>query len=63
LVTRIVGAKNFSKFDLKSGFWQVAVKEEDKFKTTFSVPNGHYEWNVMPFGLKKFSSKISKSYG
>jgi hypothetical protein len=38
LVTRIVGEKNFSKFDLKSGFWQVAIKEEDKFKTSFSVP-------------------------
>jgi hypothetical protein len=38
LVNRIVGAQIFSKFDLKSGFWQVAVKEEDKFKIAFSVP-------------------------
>lgn len=35
MVNRIVGAKIFSKFDLKSGFWQVAIKEQDKFKTTF----------------------------
>jgi hypothetical protein len=52
LVTRIAGAKIFSKFDLKSGFWQVAIHEKDKFKTAFNVPAGHYEWNVMPFGLK-----------
>jgi len=52
LIRRIVGAKIFSKFDLKAGFWQVAIAEKDKFKTAFSIPVGHYEWKVMPFGLK-----------
>lgn len=36
---------------MKSGFWQVGIKEVDKWKTTFSVPQGNYEWNIMPFGL------------
>jgi len=60
LVTRIAGAKIFSKFDLKSGFWQVAIKEDDKFKTAFNVPVGHYEWNVMPFGLKIAPTKFQR---
>jgi len=46
------GSKYFSKLDLRSGYWQVSVKEEDKQKTAFSVgPLGFYEANIMPFGL------------
>ena len=60
LVNRIAGAEIFSKFDLKYGFWQVAIKEEDKFKTTFNIPAGHYEWNVNPFELKNAPSKFQQ---
>ncbi|CAF4333803.1 unnamed protein product, partial [Rotaria magnacalcarata] len=46
------GYQFFSKFDMKSGFWQVPIKEEDKHKTAFITPDGLYEWNVLAQGLK-----------
>ncbi|CAN1223780.1 Genome polyprotein [Linum perenne] len=51
LLNRIYDATNFSKFDMKSGYWQIQIAETDRYKTAFTVPFGHYEWNVMPFGL------------
>ncbi|CAF2678618.1 unnamed protein product [Rotaria sp. Silwood2] len=46
------GYKFFSKLDMKSGFWQIPIKEEDKHKTTFITVDGLYEWNVLAQGLK-----------
>ena len=45
------GAKYWSTLDAASAYWSVKVKEEDREKTAFSVPNGKYEFNVMPFGV------------
>lgn len=45
------GMKFFTLLDLASGYWQIAIAERDKPKTAFTVPNGHYEYNVLPFGL------------
>ena len=42
----------FSKFDMKSGFWQIQISEDDKYKTAFTTLFRHYEWNAMPLGLK-----------
>ena len=48
----LAGAKYFTKLDLRSGYWQVEIKDEDKNKTAFQVGGlGFYEFNRMPFGL------------
>ncbi|ATZ69463.1 ORF3 polyprotein [Cacao swollen shoot CE virus] len=52
ILKRVCNKKIFSKFDLKSGFHQVAMAEESIPWTAFWVPQGLFEWLVMPFGLK-----------
>ena len=48
----LVSAKYFTKLDLRSGYWQVEIEEEDKPKTAFQVGTlGFYEFHRMPFGL------------
>ncbi|CAF3874280.1 unnamed protein product, partial [Rotaria magnacalcarata] len=44
------GYQFFSKFDMKSGFWQIPIEEEDQHKTAFIIPEGLYEWNVLAQG-------------
>ncbi|KAL2228603.1 UNVERIFIED_CONTAM: Enzymatic polyprotein [Sesamum indicum] len=51
LIDCIKEAKVFSKFDCKSGFYQIKMESESKKFTAFSTPQGQYIWNVLPMGL------------
>ena len=45
------GSKYFTTLGLQSGYWQVPLDDASKEITAFSTRKGHFEFNVLPFGL------------
>ena len=52
LMMQLKGAKYFFKMDLQSGYHQIRLDEKSIPLTAFTTPTGHYEWLVVPFGVR-----------
>ncbi|KAG8474695.1 hypothetical protein CXB51_031206 [Gossypium anomalum] len=58
LFDQLRGATVFSKIDLRSGYYQLRVKEQDVPKTAFQTRYGHYEFSCYAFWINKCPSGI-----
>nr|GEX42015.1 hypothetical protein [Tanacetum cinerariifolium] len=69
LFDQLQGSRVYSKIDLRFGYHQLRVREEDIPTTEFRTRYGHYEFQVMPFGLTNapailmdLMNRVCKSY-
>lgn len=51
VLSKMSGAKYFSKLDARSGYWQLRLSEDSSYLTTFNTPFGRYRFQRLPFGI------------
>ena len=61
ILASIQGTSVVSVLDLKSGYYQLPVRPEDRCKTAFVCHRGLFEFNVLPFGLSNAPSAFQET--